>query len=245
MSLEGKIAVVTGGGAGLGRAIAVRLAREGAKVAVWGRTLAPIEETAAIIADAGGDAIACQGDATVKEQIAASLDKTHADFGPVTILVNNAGLAEFGPFLDIKESELEHILRVNIVGPFLCARAVIPDMLAAGTGRIISLSSIAAQDGMGTQVHYAASKGGVIGMTRGLAMEFADKGITVNHIPPFFVESPRLREVVDVDMYAPYTPMKRVGRAEEIAAACAYLASDDAAYVTGQALNVNGGKYLQ
>jgi 2-hydroxycyclohexanecarboxyl-CoA dehydrogenase len=229
----------------LGRAIALRLAREGAAVAVWGRTTAPIEETAAMIAQEGGTAVACTGDATIKAQIDASLAQTHDALGPVTILINNAGLAEFGPFLNIKQEELEHILHVNVVGPFLCSQAVLPDMLAAQWGRIVNLSSIAAQDGMGVQVHYAASKGAVIGMTRGLAMELADKGITVNHIPPFFVESPRLREVVNVEEFAPLTPMKRVGRAEEIAAACAYLASEDAGYVTGQALNVNGGKYLQ
>jgi 2-hydroxycyclohexanecarboxyl-CoA dehydrogenase len=248
MGLTDKVAVVTGGGRGLGRAIALRLARDGAAVAVWGRTLAPLEETVALIEAAGGKAVACTADMAVKADIDAAVAQTRAALGPVTILVNNAGLAPFKPFSEVTEADLAEVLQINVTGPFLCTQAIVPDMLAAGWGRIVNISSITAQDGngMGGQVHYAASKGAVISMTRALAMDYADKGITVNHIPPFFVESPRLSEVVaDYDAVAPHTPMKRVGRAEEIAGGVAFLVSDDAAYFTGQALNVNGGRYLQ
>lgn len=246
MNLNGKIAVVTGAGAGLGRAIALRLARDGAAVAAWGRTAASIEETARMIVDAGGTAIACLGDVAVKADIDEAAARTRAQLGPIAILINNAGLAELSPFLETSEAALEKVLRVNVVGPFLCSQVVMPDMLAAGWGRIVNISSVAGQDGQGVHAHYAASKGAVISMTRALAMEFADRGVTVNHIPPFFVDSPRLREVVpDVDAYAAHTPMKRVGRAEEIAAGCAYLVSEEAGYITGQALNLNGGRYLQ
>jgi 2-hydroxycyclohexanecarboxyl-CoA dehydrogenase len=198
-----------------------------------------------MIVSQGGKAVACVGDVTCKEDIVASLAKTHAAFGPVSILVNNAGIAPDSPFLDIKPDDFQEVLRANVIGPFLCSQAIIPDMLSENWGRIVNITSSAAQDGMGTMAHYAASKAGLIGMTKGMAMEFAGRGITVNHIPVFFVDTPMLRAApLDIDAVAAATPMKRMGHVEEVAAACAYLVSEQAAYVTGQGLNVNGGQYL-
>lgn len=136
-------------------------------------------------------------------------------------------------------------MAVNLKGPFLCTKAVVPDMLAAGWGRIINISSSSAQTGSARQAHYAASKAGVIGFTKALAMEYATRGITVNNVPPGFVNTEGLRaSPVDIEAFSKKTPMQRPGRPEDIAAAVAYLASDAAGYVTGHTLSVNGGRYM-
>jgi 2-hydroxycyclohexanecarboxyl-CoA dehydrogenase len=193
----------------------------------------------------GGTAIACIGDATNEAEIAQSLATTRAALGPITILVNNAGIAPTQPFLEITQQDFQEVLRVNVTGPFLCTKAVLPDMLELKWGRIVNITSCIAQDGIGGMAHYAASKGGLIGMTKDLAMELADQGVTVNHIPVFFVDTPMLRAApLDIDAITAAVPMKRPGRAEEVAAACAYLVSDEAGYVTGQPLSLNGGRYL-
>jgi len=237
--------VVTGGGSGIGRATSLRLARDGAAVAVWGRTAASTDETVEIIRSAGGRALACVGDATVKADIERASSATRAELGPISILINNAGKSPFSPFLEIKEEAFADVLHVNVVGPFLCAQMVLPDMLAAGWGRIVNITSSITQDGVGTMAHYAASKSGLVGLTKAMAMEFADKGVTVNHIPVFFVETPMLHAApLDLAGIAANTPMKRPGSADEVAAACAYLVSDDAGYVNGQPLSLNGGRYL-
>ena len=245
MSLKGKVAVVTGGASGIGRAIALQLARDGAAVAVWDLNPVGAEETVAMIAKEGGKAIACAGDAASKEGIAASLARTKKELGPVTVLVNNAGMTGFTPFLELGEEMWDRMIRVNLKGPFLCTQAILPDMLAAKWGRIVNISSSSTQTGASGMSHYVASKGGVIGMTKSLAMEFAAHGITVNNIPPGFIDTPMLRaSPVDVDGYAATMPMKRPGKPEDIAAACSYLCSEAAAYVTGHTLSVNGGRYL-
>jgi 2-hydroxycyclohexanecarboxyl-CoA dehydrogenase len=137
------------------------------------------------------------------------------------------------------------VLRANVIGPFLCSQAVLPDMLAGKWGRIVNITSSITQDGAGTMAHYAASKSGLVGLTKAMAMEFAGTGITVNHIPVFFVGTPMLHAApLNLEAIAATAPAKRWGRAEEVAAACAYLVSDDAGYVTGQPLSLNGGRYL-
>jgi 2-hydroxycyclohexanecarboxyl-CoA dehydrogenase len=245
MSLKGRVAVVTGGGRGIGRAVAVRLARDGAAVAIWERDEASARETAALIEGAGGRSIACVGDAASKSGIEAALARTRRELGPVTILVNNAGITGFEPFTQVSEAALERMLAVNLKGPFLCTQAVMADMLAAGWGRVINVTSSSAQTGASPMASYVASKGGLFGLTKALAIEFADRGVTVNSVPPGFVDTPMLRESpVDVDAFAAGTPMKRPGRPEDIAAACAYLASEAAGYVTGQTISVNGGRYM-
>lgn len=245
MSLKGKVAVVTGGGRGIGRAIAQQLAKDGAAVAVWDLRHEEAEETEALIRKAGGKAVACPGDAASPLDIAANAERTRKALGPVLILVNNAGITGFDDFQTITLDHWERMLRINLTGPFLCTQTMLPDMLAAGWGRIINISSSSTQTGATHMAHYVASKGGLAGMTKALAMEYAGRGITVNNVPPGFINTPMLRESpVDIESFAATTPMKRAGQPEDIAAAVAYLASDAARYVTGHTLSVNGGRYL-
>lgn len=245
MSLKGKVAVVTGGGSGLGRACSLQLARDGASIAVWDLNEAGANETVSMIADAGGRGIACIGDASDQQDIARHAAHTREELGPITILVNNAGITGFQKFEALTEDDLTRMFRINAIGPFLCAQAVLPDMLSAGWGRIINISSSSAQTGAATMTHYSASKGAVIAFTRSLALELAEKGITVNNIPPGFVDTPMLRgSPVDLEQQSAISPMKRPGRPEDIAAACSYLASEAAGYVTGQTLGVNGGRVV-
>jgi 2-hydroxycyclohexanecarboxyl-CoA dehydrogenase len=245
MSLQGKVAVVTGGARGIGRAISLRLARDGAAVSVWDLRADGVQETVEEIRQAGGRAMACVGDAANAAEVARCANETRQTFGPIQILVNNAGIVGFDRFLTITEEMWDRMMQVNMKGPFLCSKEIIPDMLEAKWGRIINISSSSAQTGAASMSHYVASKGGVIGLTKGLAIEFASTGITVNNVPPGFVDTPMLRESpVDMETYAQGMPMKRSGRPEDIAAAVAYLASEDANYVTGQTLSVNGGRFL-
>ena len=244
MSLKGKTAVVTGAARGLGRAIALQLARDGAAVSVWDLNSEGIEETAELIRNASGRAIACSANSASATDIAAAVTRTRSELGPITILVNNAALSPFAPFETITEEMWDSLMAINLKGPFLCTRAVISDMLAAGWGRIINISSSSAQTGASSQTHYAASKGGVIGFTKSLAIEYADKGITANNVPPGFVNTEGLRAApVDIETFAKRTPMKRPGKPEDIAAAVAFLASEAAGYITGHTLSVNGGRY--
>jgi len=239
-----KVAVVTGAARGLGRAIALKLARDGAAVSVWDLNLEGAQETARLIQEEGGVAIACTGNSANAADIAAAAEKTRAELGPISILVNNAALSPFCKFEDMTEDIWDSLLAINLKGPFLCCQAILPDMVAANWGRIINISSSSAQTGSAGQTHYAASKAGLIGFTKSLAQEYATKGITVNNVPPGFVNTEGLQEApVDVDAFALTTPMKRAGRPENIAAAVAFLASDDADYITGHTLSVNGGRY--
>jgi 2-hydroxycyclohexanecarboxyl-CoA dehydrogenase len=250
MSLRGKNAIVTGAGSGLGQATAKRLAREGAAVAVWDIDEAGSRRTVDDIVAAGGRAIASRVDVSSRAQIDAGVQHAHAELGPVTILVNNAGMTGFVPFLEITEEAWDRMMMVNLKSMFLAAQAVLPDMLAAGWGRIINISSSSAQSGATRMAHYASSKGGVIAFTKSLAVEFAAQGITVNNVPPGFVYTPMLRasdaliSAGSIEKTAAASPMKRAGRPEDIAAACAFLASEDAGYITGHTLSVNGGRYV-
>ena len=245
MSLNGKVAVVTGSASGIGRAIALQLARDGAAVAVWDLNGEGANETVAMITASGGKAIACVGNAATAQDIASSAARTRAELGPITILVNNAGITGFCRFEEITEEMMDRMMAINIKGPFLCTQAIIPDMVAAHWGRIVNISSSSAQTGAPMMAHYATSKGGVIAFTKTLAREYAEKGITVNNIPPGFVDTPKLRaSPVDVDAQAAQSPMKRAGSPEDIAAACSYLVSEAAGYVTGHTLGVNGGRVM-
>jgi len=245
MSLQAKVAVVTGAGSGIGRGIAARLARDAAAIGVWDLNGDAAAETAKMITDAGGKAIAVAADCADQAAIKDAAAKTRAAFGPITILVNNAGIAPFIPYLEIPEEVWDRVIRINLKGPHLCCREVIPDMLAARWGRIINITSSSTQSGSVNHAHYVASKGGLLGLTKALALEFAPTGITVNMVPPGFIDTPMLRaSPVDIDAYAASMPMKRVGQPEDIAAACAFLASEEASYMTGQTISMNGGRYM-
>ncbi len=244
MSLKGKVAVVTGAARGLGRAIAERLAEDGVHVAWWDLNLEGAEETAEIVRKLGVKAIACGGDASSAGDIASAADKTKRELGRVSILVNNAALSPFCRFEDLTEDAFMQLISINLKGPFLCCKAMIPDMVEDGWGRVINISSSSAQTGAKSMAHYVASKGGVIGLTKALALEYAESGVTVNNVPPNFVDTPGLRNApVDVEAFAQTTPMKRTGKPRNIAAAVAFLASEDADYITGHTLGVNGGRY--
>ncbi|MEU1513814.1 SDR family NAD(P)-dependent oxidoreductase [Streptomyces sp. NPDC005811] len=245
MSLQGKAAVVTGGARGIGHGIATVLAAKGAAVAVWDLDTEGAEKTAAEIRAAGGTAVAVGGDAADAEAVARSAARTREALGPVAILVNNAGITAYEPFTGISESAWDRMIAINLKGPFLVTRELVPDMVEAGWGRIVNISSSSAQTGAPAMAHYAASKGGVIGLTRALAVEYIEKGITVNHVPPGFIDTPLVRQgPIDVEAAAATMPMKRAGTPEDVAHAVAYLASEEAGYVTGQTFSVNGGRYL-
>jgi NAD(P)-dependent dehydrogenase (short-subunit alcohol dehydrogenase family) len=225
------------------------LAVEGAAVAVFDRDGESAGATAAKIEGSGGTAIGVTVDVTDRAQIDAGVEQVRGRLGRPTILVNNAGLQGFDPFLSIEAEQWERILSVNLTGTFNCCQAVVPDMIEAGWGRIVNISSSSAQGGQPMMTHYVASKAGVIGFTKALALELGPKGITVNTIPPGFIDTPMLRASEregflgkGVEYNAARTPVRRIGRPEDIAAACAFLVRDEASYITGQVIGVNGGR---
>lgn len=244
-----RTAIVTGAASGIGLAIAERLAADGLAVAVLDLDGDAADAAAAKIVAAGGTAIGVRADVTDRATVDAAVEQVRADLGAATVLVNNAGLDGFHPFLKITAETWNRIIEVNLTGTFQCCQAVVPDMLAARWGRIVNISSSSAQGGQPLMTHYVASKAGVIGFTKALALELGPKGITVNTIPPGFIDTPMLRRSESkgllgntVDHHASLTPVRRVGRPEDIAAACSFLVSDDAGYITGQVIGVNGGR---
>lgn len=231
-----KTAVVTGGASGIGKAIAARLARDGHHVATI--DLQPSDEDFAFTADV-----------TDRAQIDAALDKVRQQIGPVSILVNAAGLEGFSRFTDITLDQWRRVIDVNLNGVFHCVQAVLPDMIEAGWGRIVNISSSSTHSGQPYMSAYVAAKSGVNGLTKSLALEYGPMGITVNAVPPGFVDTPMLRKSEErgllggtVAEQIERTPVRRVGRPEDIAAACAFFISEDAGYITGQILGVNGGR---
>ena len=249
-SLNGKVAVITGAGSGMGRAMALRLAEDTAKIAIWDINGAGAEETAKMVRDAGGTAIAIEVDCSDKAAIKAAAEQTRRELGPILILVNNAGIAPFTEFLEIDVALLDRVLSVNLKGPFFVTQECVPDMIAAKWGRIINITSSSVQSGSALQTHYTSSKGALLGLTKCLAMALGEHGITANMIPPGSIDTPMLRgalimqEPGRVDAYGAALPVKRIGQGEDIAAAAAFLASEEAGYMTGQTISVNGGRYM-
>lgn len=243
-----RTALVTGGGAGMGKATALRLARDGRAVAVLDRDGDAAQAVADEITAGGGNAVAVTADIANRNEIETALSLARAKLGPVTILVNNAGVESFTAFEDIGEDLWDRLMSVNLKGTYHVTQLVLPDMVAAEWGRIVNLSALGAQAGAPNMVHYTATKGGVIAMTRSLAIELGSKGITVNSVSPGFIDTPMARRAIDGNLFpvpweqivATY-PIPRIGQAEDVAAACAFFASDDAGYITGQLLGVNGG----
>jgi NAD(P)-dependent dehydrogenase (short-subunit alcohol dehydrogenase family) len=244
-----RVAIVTGGGSGIGRAIAHRLARDGFDTAVLDLNAEAAEQVVKEIRDQGGQALALSVDVSDRGQVNDGVTRVRDTFGPISALVNNAGMSSYKRFVNITDELWNRIIAVNLTGAFYCAQAVVPDMITAGWGRIVNISSSSAQSGQQYMTHYVSSKAGLIGFTKALALELGPEGITVNTIPPGFVDTPMLRDSEahgllggSVDDHAQRTPVRRPGRPEDIAAACAFLMSDEAGYVTGQVIGVNGGR---
>ncbi|MDH6247742.1 SDR family NAD(P)-dependent oxidoreductase [Mycobacterium sp. OTB74] len=244
-------AIVTGGASGIGLAIAQRLSAEGAAVAIFDLDADAATAGAEKIAAQGNRAIGMQVDVTDRAAIDAAVETTAGELGSPTILVNNAGLDGFEKFLSITADSWRKILAVNLTGTFDCCQAVVPHMLDAGWGRIVNISSSSAQTGNPLMVHYSAAKAGVVGFTKALAQELGPRGITVNTIPPGFIDTPMLRRSEDRGFLGPgvqaaeaNTPVRRIGQPDDIAAACAFLCSEAAGYITGQVVGVNGGRVL-
>jgi NAD(P)-dependent dehydrogenase (short-subunit alcohol dehydrogenase family) len=244
-----RVAIVTGGGSGIGLAVSQRLAADGMAVAVFDRDAEAGDAAAETISADGGSALAIAVDVTEPEQIQAGVARVREELGVPTVLVNNAGVHAVDPFLSITAEKWHRLLEVNLTGTFNCCQAVVPDMIDAGWGRIINISSSSAHSGQQYMTHYVAAKAGVIGFTKSLALEFGPKGITVNTIPPGFIDTPMLRRQESkgllgegVEHHEKLTPVRRIGRPDDIAALCSFLARDEAGYITGQVLGVNGGR---
>jgi NAD(P)-dependent dehydrogenase (short-subunit alcohol dehydrogenase family) len=243
-----RVAVVTGGASGIGLGVARSLAADGHRVGIVDLTGA--EAAAAELQHEGATALAVDVDVADRAAVGSGFDRVRAELGPVEILVTSAGIESFTPVLDITADGWDRIIGVNLTGTFTCVQAALPDMLSAGWGRIVTISSSSAQSGAPNMAHYAASKGGVIGLTKALAVELARSGITVNTIPPSLVDTPMARKAEaagdfpGVDVVGPMVPLGRAGTPADIAAACSFLCSAGGSYITGQVIGVNGGMYI-
>jgi 2-hydroxycyclohexanecarboxyl-CoA dehydrogenase len=229
-----KNAVVTGGGSGIGQAIARRLRVDGLNVATLDLTTSD-------------DELAFTADVTDRVAVDAAVTEIRARLGAVTVLVNAAGLECFKRFTEIEFSDWQRVIDVNLNGVFHCVQAVLPDMIEAGWGRIVNISSSSTHSGQPYMAPYVAAKSAVNGLTKSLALEYGPSGITVNAVPPGFIDTPMLRKseqrgYVVVEKNIEATPVRRIGKPEDIAAACAFLISEEAGYITGQILGVNGGR---
>ncbi len=245
--MSGRTAIVTGGASGIGGAIARRLAADGSPVAVFDVDGAAADLAAREIDEAGGKAIGVAVDVSDRAAIDTGVQRVRAELGRPSILVNSAGITTSGPFLDITAQQWARVLAVNLTGTFDCCQAVLPDMVEQGWGRIVNISSSSVHSGAAGMAAYVSSKSGVLGLTKVLALEFARKGITVNTIPPGFIDTPMMRATaergfIDVGKQIDATPVGRIGLPEDIAAACAFLVSEEAGYITGQVIGVNGGR---
>lgn len=244
--LEGRIALVTGASQGIGRACALALAKAGATVALAARNEAKLAEVAAEIEAAGGKAAAFALDVSSEESIKTGAKAVLERFGKVEVLVNNAGITRDGLVLRMKRADWDDVLATNLTGAFLLTQALLSAMLKNRWGRIINISSVVGRTGQAGQVNYAATKAGLIGMTRSLAREVASRGITVNAVAPGYVETPMTAVLDEKQTAAMLTqiPLGRAGTDVDIAEAVLYLASQGAGYVTGHVLDVNGGMFM-
>jgi len=245
-SLRDKIALVTGASQGIGRATALALAASGAKVAVAARNTEKLATLVAEIEAAGGEALAVPMDVADAVQIKSGFQQVLAKFGKLDILVNNAAITRDTLALRMKLEDWDAVLRTNLTGAHLCIQQALGAMLKQRAGRIINISSVVAQTGNAGQANYVASKAGLIGLTRAIAMEVASRSITVNAVAPGFIETDMTAVLPQElkDKMIGHIPLKRFGRAEDVAAAVRFLASEEAGYITGAVLNVNGGMYM-
>jgi 2-hydroxycyclohexanecarboxyl-CoA dehydrogenase len=245
-----RVAVVTGGASGIGLGIARRLAADGHRVAVLDRDGSAAKAAAQDIHTEGTTTLAVEADVADRRAVTGAFERVRAELGPVDILVTSAGVESFDPLLDIGSEKWDRILAVNLTGTFSCVQAAVPDMISAGRGRIVTISSTGAQTGGPNIAHYAASKGGVEALTRALATELAQHRITANAIAPSIIDTPMARKAASagdfpgIEAIAPMVPLGRVGTPADIAATCSLLCSDGGGFITGQVIGVNGGMHL-
>lgn len=246
-ALKGQTALVTGGSRGIGRAIALALAGQGVKVAVnYSGSVQAAEETVAMIRELGSEGIALQGNVGNSEQAENLVKEVINAWGRIDILVNNAGITRDNLIMRMKEEEFDQVIETNLKGVFNCLKAATRPMMKQRYGRIINISSVVGVTGNPGQVNYTAAKAGVIGMTKSAARELSSRGITVNCIAPGFIDTDMTRELSDEvrSELVKGIPLQKLGRAEDIANTAVFLASEGAAYMTGQTLHVDGGMYM-
>lgn len=246
ISLKGRIALVTGASQGIGRACALTLARAGAHVALAARNATKLAEVAAEIEAAGGEAVPFELDLASEESIKTGAKAVLAHFGKIEILVNNGGITRDNLMLRMKLADWDAVLATNLTGAFLLTQAVCSSMLKARWGRIVNVTSVVGETGQAGQANYAASKAGLIGLTKSLARELASRNITVNAVAPGYISTPMTDVLNDQQRSAMLTqiPLDRAGTPEDIAHAVAFLATDQAGYITGHVLDVNGGMHM-
>jgi 3-oxoacyl-[acyl-carrier protein] reductase len=245
-SLKEKVAIVTGASQGIGRDTALALAEAGAKVAVAARSEEKLQALVAEIHATGGCAFAVKMDVADPEQVKAGFKQVLEKFGRLDILVNNAAITRDGLSMRMKLDDWEAVLRTNLTGAHLCIQQALPTMMKARVGRIINISSVVASSGNAGQANYVAAKAGLIGLTKAIAIEIASRNITVNAVAPGFVATPMTDVLPDKvkEELKTRIPLGRMGSARDVAVAIVFLASDEAAYITGHVLNVNGGLHL-
>ena len=246
ISLDGRVAMVTGASQGIGRACAVALAKAGAQVALAARNATKLAEVAAEIEAAGGKAMPFEMDLASEDSIKAVTKAVVAQYGKLEILVNNGGITRDNLMLRMKLADWNAVLQTNLTGAFLLTQAASSSMLKARWGRIINISSVVGETGQAGQANYAASKAGLIGLTMSLARELASRNITVNAVAPGYISTPMTDVLNDQQRSAMLTqiPLDRAGTPEDVAAAVVFLASDQAGYITGHVLDVNGGMHM-
>ena len=246
-TLENKTAVVTGASRGIGRAVAIKLASLGANIVLnYRSSIKSVEEVLAEIKAMGINAVAVQGDISNFAEAEKVIKAAVENFGSLDILVNNAGITKDGLLARMKEEDFDSVIETNLKGAFNCMRHATPIMMKQRRGRIINMSSVVGVAGNAGQINYAASKAGVIGMTKSAAKELASRGITVNAIAPGFIQTDMtdaLSDKVKEELLSGI-PLKRLGQADEVAELVAFLASESASYITGQVININGGMYM-
>jgi 3-oxoacyl-[acyl-carrier protein] reductase len=244
--MTNRTAFITGASRGIGRACALALSEAGARVALAARSTAQLEELAGEIRSKGSEAFAVTIDMTSAESIQEALAKTAKEFGPVAILVNNAGITKDGLALRMKKDDWDSVLATNLTGSFLASQQVLHHMMRERWGRIINISSVVGEMGNPGQANYVASKAGLIGLTKALAQEMGSRNITVNAVAPGFIETDMTHKLSEElkDNLVGHIALKRIGQPEDVAAAVCFLASEEARYITGHVLNVNGGLYM-